>query len=562
MRQSKLFTKTRKQFAKDEASINARLLIRAGYIDKLMAGAYTYLPLGLRVLRKIEQVIRQNMNKIGGQEIFMPALQPKENWQATGRWRGFDVLFRLKGNGGREYALGPTHEEVVTPLASQFVFSYKDLPQAVYQFQDKFRDEPRAKSGLLRGREFRMKDLYSFHTDEKDLDVYYNKAAKAYEDIWHQLGIGNKTFKTLAAGGTFSKYSHEYQTICQHGEDVVFQLPNSFQTYNREIAPCRAPKFEQNEEEKEKKDILGKGIIGVKELAEFLNIPVEKTTKTILFQNEKKQIIAAAVRGDYDINEFKLRDVSGSEQLELASEEAVRQLTGAELGYAGIIDLPKQIQIFMDDSIADRVNFEIGANRTNYHTINVNFGRDLPLPEKFYDIKLAKPGDLHPDSGQKYKVLKSIEVGNIFKLKTKYSDAFSLNYQDKDGKIKPVQMGCYGIGPGRVMGSIVEVSHDDKGIIWPENIAPYKYHLINLSKDDKVTAQVENMYKQLTKTGHEVLYDDRDSQSPGEKLKDADLIGIPYRLVVSDKTSGQIELKARNKTKTELVNFKKFISSI
>lgn len=409
MLQSQLFTKTKKEFAKDEESINAKLLLKAGYIDKLAAGIYTFLPLGLRVLTRIENIIREEMDAVGCQEILMPALHPKENWTATGRWDSIhDILFKLAGVRGSEFTLGPTHEEVVTPLVKQFVFSYQDLPFAVYQIQSKFRNEARAKSGLLRGREFRMKDVYSFHADEKDLNDFYERMAKAYERVFARLSLGEITYKTFASGGSFSKYSHEYQTICESGEDEVYLCEK-----------CR----------------LG-------------------------------------------------------------------------------------------------VNKEIIAEQ-----------------------------DSCPACGNKNLVKKNgIEVGNIFPLKTKYSEPFKLTFQDERGGNKLVQMGCYGLGPSRLMGTIVEVFHDEAGIIWPESVAPFKYHLLNLSKDAKVKQQAEDLYAALIKKGETVLFDDRKDSSPGEKLKDADLLGLPIRLVLSDKTAGQVEIKSRNSEKVELKDIKEIFN--
>ena len=406
MRQSKLFTKTQREAPKDEVSLNAQLLIRAGFVDKLMAGVYTYLPLGLRVLDKIKNIIREEINAVGGQEILMPALNPKENWVKTGRWDGLDVLFRLEGAGGKEYALGASHEEVVTPLVQRFANSYKDLPVAVYQIQDKFRNEPRAKSGLLRGREFSMKDLYSFHANEKDLDGYYEKVKAAYLKIYERCGLGPLTHVVFASGGTFSKYSHEFQTITEYGEDTIFVCSKCGTGVNKEI-----------------------------------------------------------------IDEQKTCPECGNEKLE----------------------------------------------------------------EK-----------------------KSIEVGNIFKLKTKYSAAFDYKYTDEKGEKQIVTMGCYGIGPSRVLGTIVEVHHDDGGIIWPESVAPFQIHLISLCKDAKDIQQADDIYEALTKSGKEVLYDDRADATAGAKFADSDLIGIPTRIIVSPKTLAKmsVEVKKRNETESKSLEIK------
>jgi prolyl-tRNA synthetase len=401
MRQSKLFTKTKKEFTTGEESINAKLLIKAGFIDKLMAGVYTFLPLGLLVLNKIENIIREEINKIDGQEILMPSLQPKENWIKTNRWDAMDYLYKVKDLSDREFALGPTHEEIIVPLVKKFVNSYKDFPLAVYQFQNKFRMELRAKSGLLRGREFIMKDLYSFHLNEKCFESYYEKAKQAYFKIFERVGLKEQTYYTFASGGTFSKYSHEFQTVTPAGEDTIYICQKCRLAINKEV----------------KQDM-------------------EKCP-------------------DCQSNDFK--------------EE------------------------------------------------------------------------------------KSIEVGNIFPLKTKYSKPFDLMTDNERGEKIEVLMGCYGIGLGRLLGTVTEVYHDTNGITWPGSIAPFKYHLLNLSKNKVNQKLAEKIYQILLDKGEEIFFDDREETSAGEKLKDADLIGIPYRLVISDKTDGKIEIKKRDESLTKLI---------
>ncbi len=412
MKQSLLATKTLREAPKDEESCNAILLTRAGFIDKLAAGIYSFLPLGLRVLRKIENIIREEMVAIGGQEILMPAMHPKENWVKTGRWESLDILFKLKGMGDRDYALGSTHEEVIAPLAKKMVLSYKDLPFALFQIQTKFRNEARAKSGLLRGREFPMKDLYSFHTSQEDLDNYYQQTTAAYFKIFERCGLGEKTYLTAASGGSFSKYSHEFQTVSEAGEDTIFVCTS-----------C-------------------------KKLA--INKEIKNETKT-----------CPACSG-------------------IGFEEA-----------------------------------------------------------------------------------KAIEVGNIFKLGTKYSEPFDLKFKDQNGQEQNVIMGCYGIGPGRVMGTIVEISHDDKGIIWPENVAPYKYHLLMLGDDETVKTTADKLCEELTDANLEVLYDNR-ALPAGQKFAEADLIGLPWRLVISEKTLTQnsVEIKKRIEKKTELVKLDKIVEML
>ncbi len=410
MLQSQLFTKTTKNISAEEKSLNAQLLTRAGFVDKLSAGVYTMLPLGLRVIRKIENIIREEMNAIGGQEILMPALQPKANWLTTGRWDGLDVLFKLQGADEKEYALGATHEEVITPLFTKFISSYKDLPVAAYQIQTKFRNEKRAKSGVLRGRQFTMKDMYSFHADEKDLDAYYEKATGAYWKIFSRVGIKEKTHFTLASGGTFSKYSHEFQTITDAGEDIIYVCKKCALAVNKEI-----------------KD----------------ETPVCPVCKA---------------------DEFEIK--------------------------------------------------------------------------------------------------KAIEVGNIFKLKTRYSEPFNLKFKDNEGKDQIVTMGCYGMGIDRLMGTIVEVSNDKNGIIWPVNVAPFQAHLIALDADDAgIKKQADDAYGALLKANIEVLYDDRE-QSAGAKFKDSDLIGIPWRLVISARNQGKIEVKRRIEEKSGLFDLNSAINLI
>jgi len=407
MLQSQLFTKTTRQSPKDEVSLNAQLLIRAGYIDKLMAGVYSFLPLGLRVMIKIEQIIREEMDRLGGQEISMPAMQPKENWEKTGRWDAMDDLYKLTDSQQREYALGPTHEEVVVPLAKRFIKSYKDLPVGVYQFQNKFRMELRSKSGLLRGREFLMKDLYSFHLNEADLNKYYEQAIAAYWRVYDRVGLKKMTHLTFASGGTFAKYSHEFQTVSKAGEDIIYVCKKCGQAINKEI----------------KHEVTACPNCKAKEFTE----------------------------------------------------------------------------------------------------------------------------------------VKAIEVGNIFKLKNKYTKPFGLTATDQNGKAVELVMGCYGIGLSRLMGTIVEVYHDDRGMIWPETVAPFKVHLLSLKRD----TAAKKIYQELVKNRIEVLYDDRQANA-GEKFAEADLLGLPYRMVVSAKSlkSGGVELKQRAKEKTEIIKLNKIIEKL
>lgn len=570
MRYSKLFGKTNKK-SKNFESVNASLLIKAGYIDQVMAGVYTFLPLGLRVLNKIETIVRAEMNLIAS-EVLMPSLAPRELWQQTGRLETVDVLMSTRGanpsslaKSDASYILNPTHEDVVTPLAKKFTFSYKQLPLSLFQIQTKFRNEPRAKSGLLRCREFRMKDLYSFHRSAEDLKEYYEVVKTAYKRIFEQLGLGDETFVALASGGDFTDdFSHEFQTRCDAGEDLIFHAVKGGVHFNREIAPAKAPILTgEAETEQTLQEVLGEGLIGVEALAKYLKIPVTKTTKTIFFETDNAEMIAVAVRGDYEVNELKLKKVLGTKVLKLASPEMVREKTGAEIGYAGVINLPETIRIFFDDSCKDRVNFETGANKTNYHFINVNFGRDVALPEKFFDLKIAKEGDIYPETNEVYNTFKASEVGNIFPLYTKFSDAIDFKVIDENGKELQIYMGCYGIGTSRIMGVIAEKFNDVKGIVWPEQVAPFKVHLIGLNLEENSLSQfAESVYQKLLAKGVEVLFDDRQDTNAGEKFGDADLIGIPYRVVISKKNGDRVELKARNSNEVKYLSEEELLNTL
>lgn len=564
---SQVFSKTTKESQSDASCVNADLLTRGGFIHKTMSGVYSYLPFGARVLGKIEQIVREEMDPIGS-EVFLPAICPQENWAKTNRLDTVSVLFAASGandaskkTNDATYVLNSTHEEIITPLVQQYVSSYQDLPCAAYQIQSKFRNEARPKSGILRGREFRMKDLYSFHTSEEDmLDYLHNKAKPAYERVFERLGIGDRTVIALASGGDFSKEpSVEFQTQVETGEDVLFYDPKSGITYNREITPAVAPTWgDPDEEERPREDVVGKGIIGVEELAKFLKIEVERTTKTILFETDTGDVIAAAIRGGYDINEEKLKEVVGCKTLELASADTVKKVTNAEVGYAGPIDLPEEVQVYWDDSTKGRKNFECGANKTDEHSVNVNFGRDVAEPAEFHDFKIAQEGDLVPETGKPYETFKGCEVGNLFTLYTKFSDAFGFTFTDNDGKGKPVYMGCYGLGTSRVMGVLAEVFYDEHGLKWPEAVAPFGVHIVPIAKSEDEAAYLEaiKLYEALVSKGVECLFDDRLKDSVGSRLADADLIGCPKRVVVSAKTlkDAGAELKIRSTGEVTMVS--------
>ena len=531
--------KTEKVAPKVSDNRSTSLLLQAGFIRQTMAGVYTYTTLWLKVLRKIENIVRKHMDDYGAYEILMPALSPKENWEKTWRWDGIDVMFHLPASWNKEYGLNSTHEEIVTPLMKEFIQSYKDLPVCVYQIQDKFRNEKRAKSGLLRWREFWMKDAYSFHLDNEEFENYYEWMKKVYMDIFNELGIWKDTYITLADGGTFTdKNSHEFQTKLEIWEDLVFKDPKTWICYNQEIAPSKVGKANVKDEIlKDREDIKhSEDIIWVEALEKLLNIPKYKTSKTIFFIADEKRFIAASVRWDYEINEIKLRKVVNAKQLRMATEEEVKEKIGTKIGFAGIINLPEDVELYLDDSLENLTNFETWTNKDGYHSINVNFGKDLPLPEKFYDFKLAKEGDINPETGEKYEVFRASEVGNIFPLETKFTKPFNVTVLDENQKQKDVIMWCYGIWVSRLMWVIAEYFTKDEKINWPENIAPANYYIIVLWENN--IEKAENIAKQLEEKWNEVILDDRMWKKFGfwTKIKDAELLGIPHIIVVSDKT--------------------------
>lgn len=554
MRLTKSFGKTSKTEGIDYKIPSHRLLVQAGYIRESVAGRYYLLPLGMKVHDNIARIVRKHMNTAGAQEILMPTLHPLELWKETNRTAtaGFELMV-IKDRRDAEFALGGTAEEMAVDLVRKFNISYKDLPFNVYQFSNKFRDELRARGGLLRIREFIMKDAYSFGT-EKQFKETYQQMKDAYSAIFDELGLETSVIDA-DNGYIGGEYCHEFVSDSPVGESTYFVTENGNYAAHEDVATFTKYTEDSDEPLRPMEEVKGEGIIGVEELAKFLDIPVEKTTKTILFETETGQVVAAAVNGIYDINETKLQNVIGCAELKLASAEAVKRVTGAEIGYAGFINLPKEVKVFLDESVRGRKNFECGANRTDYHSINVNFGRDYPEPEEFYDIAIAKDGYLAPDGKQKLIEKRGIEVGNTFQLGYHYSNLMQgAEYTDEKGKRQKYYMGCYGIGIGRTMAAIVEAHHDGQGIIWPDSIAPYQVHLIRVDSSETVVKTADEVYNRLTDSGVEVLYDDRDARA-GEKFADADLIGLPYRVVISRKTieSGKHECKPRQGAKTEFL---------
>lgn len=550
MRYSLLFGKTRYHAPADADSANARFLIQGGFIEREAAGIYNYLPLGWRVLKKINNIIREEMDSVGGQEIFMPILHPKENWIQTGRDETMDsVLYRTKGAGDHEFVLGPSHEEIVTPLVKKFVKSYKDFPFAVYQIQAKFRNEPRAKAGILRGREFGMKDMYSFHTSEPDLEQYYEKVKEAYLRVYKRLGL--KTYIVEASGGAFSdKFSHEFSIQTPAGEDTILVCLSCDYAQNLEIAEAsiELPPGAQKEKEAPLKETDALRGPSIEEGVKLHKVPAWKILKTVVYKL-KNGFLGICIRGDLEINTAKLSKFLG-EEVHTASPDELKAAKLA-MGFISPVNNPN-LSFIADHSVKQIKNFCTGANKPNKDYLNVNLGRDFTIKTfaHFADIPLKCP-----KCGKSVTEEKAIEAGNIFKLGTKYSESFGLTYTDEQGKEKLITMGCYGIGTTRLMGTIVEASHDEKGIIWPESVAPYQMHLLHLGKEKETKDAAEKLYKHFNSEGIEVLYDDRD-ESAGKKLNDADLIGIPLRVLISKKTleKSGAEVKRRNEKEAKIID--------
>lgn len=519
-------------------------------MDRLVAGVYTFLPLGLRVLKKVNQIIREEMDSVGGQEIFMPALQPIELWQKTGRNETMDeILYRTKGAGNRDFVFGPSHEEIVTPLAAKFVQSYKDLPFAVYQIQTKFRNEPRAKSGILRGREFGMKDMYSFHASEEDLDSYYEKMTQAYFNVFKRCGLD--AYIMEASGGAFSdKFSHEFAVKTPAGEDVMLLCGKCRHAQNLEVAEAKFDvKGNPDEKESPLKKVHAPRGPTVEENARYHKIPAWKILKSVIYK-VSDGFLGVCIRGDLQIDQSRLERYL-KENLRIATKDELRE---ADLAQGFISPIGSKINFIADHSIKYVKNFVTGANEFDYDYVNANLGRDFTVKEFLHISEMELSCSL---CSGKLAEEKAIEAGNIFKLGTKFSKDFDLKFTDKNGESKLITMGCYGIGNTRLMGTIVEACHDENGIIWPKEVAPFSVHLMTLGNDETAAKEAEKIYEDLKKQNVEVLFDDR-NESTGKKLADADLIGIPLRVIVSKKTMEKngIEIKKRNEKDANVIPYK------
>ena len=550
MRFSKLFGKTLREAPTEAESTSHQLLLRAGMIAQEAAGIYSYLPLGWRVLKKIENIIRQEMDKAGGQELMLPVLQPLELWQQSGRDVSFGKsLFTLTDRKEHTLALGPTHEEVMADLVRRYVQSYRDLPLLLYQIQTKLRDEPRPRGGLLRVREFIMKDLYSFDADEAGLHESYQKMCQAYKNIYARLSLPALMIEA-DSGAIGGKDSHEFMVLTEDGEDEVICCSNCDYAANAEKAQFMKTRI-HTEPLLPLEEIATPETKTIEEVAGLVGVPSNQTLKAVFYFSDG-QFVFVVIRGDLEVNETKLRNALRCSELRLATEAEVNG-AGIVAGFASPIGIT-ELKVVADDSITLGSNFVVGANRPGYHFRNANYPRDFQV-DLMTDIALARAGDRCPKCDGKLSASQGIEVGHVFKLGTFISERFGASFLDRDGKSHPIVMGSYGIGLGRLLAAIVEQSHDDKGIIWPLSAAPYQVYLCPLSLDKTAVAPTaEKLYQELQKEAVEVLFDDR-GDSPGVKFNDADLLGIPLRLTVSPRTlqSQSIEAKWRTEKKTRLL---------
>lgn len=552
MKMSKLFVQTLREFPSDAEVISHKMLARAGYIRKLTSGVYNYLPLMWRVLKKVENIVRDEMDKAGAQELLMPFVQPKELWVESGRWEAYGKeLMRLKDRHNREMCLGPTHEEIITAVARDVLKSYKQLPTNLYQIQSKFRDEVRPRFGLLRGREFIMKDAYSFGTSQEELEKEYENMAQAYRNIFKRCGLETKMVQS-DSGAIGGNVSHEFMVITttDAGENDVFYCDDCDYAANSNHAVSNLPEavIDGKEYFKETKIVDTPNTHSIEELSEFLKIPSTLILKSLVYIIDKKPVLAL-IRADKAVEETKLLNAVGGIEIRIATSGEIEEIM-KENGYNAIPGFigPKgmKLTIIADNTVKDMKNFVVGINQNDVHMVGANLS-DLGIDElKYEDLRLVEAGEYCPQCGKPLKVTRGIEVGNIFQLGTKYSKPMNAVYSDVDGKLKPYIMGCYGIGISRTAAAAVEAHHDEHGIKWPLAIAPYHVVIVPVStKDELQMSTAEKMYKELLDNGIEAVLDDRDERA-GVKFKDADLIGFPYRITVGKTiTEGNVEFVTR-----------------
>ncbi len=544
MRYSQYLLPTLKENPADAEVVSHQLMTRAGMIRKLAAGIYNYMPLGLRSIRKMEQIIREEMNRAGAIECLMPMANPAELWQESGRWEKYGKeLLRFKDRKDTDFCVGPTHEEVITDIVRNTVNSYRQLPLNLYQIQTKFRDEIRPRFGLMRGREFIMKDAYSFDLNDEGADESYRKMYQAYRNIFTRCGL---KFRAVEAdsGSIGGSFSHEFMVLAESGEDGIVSCDSCEYAANVEKAELVYPGLETPQASSELQKIETPDQRTIEEVADFLNIAAQQLVKTLIVQTSDDEVVAVLLRGDRELNEIKLANLLGVDWVLMAEDTVVRDVTGAPTGFAGPIGL--KVKIIADAEVLGMADFVVGGNEVDVHFLGANIGRDFEVAQ-FADIRQAVAGDNCPRCSGKLESWRGIEVGHVFKLGTKYSEALNASVLDDQGKAVTLVMGCYGIGVGRTVAAAIEQNHDENGMMLPMPLAPFQVTVLMLNpKDDEVRSASESIYQQLTDAGVEVLLDDR-NERPGIKFKDADLVGIPLRITVGAKTlaDGLVELKDR-----------------
>jgi prolyl-tRNA synthetase len=548
MRLSRYFVPTLREEPTERDIPSLRLLLKAGYIRRIAAGVYTFLPLGFAVYKKIENIVREEMNRAGGIEILMPALNPAELWQESERWTNFGPeLFKLKDRTERDFCLAPTHEEVSVEIVRRTIKSYRQLPLLIYHIQTKFRDEPRPRGGLIRAKEFVMKDLYSFDRDEKGLDESFEKMRQAYERILQRLKLPYLILEA-EAGAIGGKYTLEFTVPTPSGEDEVILCKNCGYASSKSIARIGDSEVPEGEEIPLQK-VHTPNLKTVEEVASFLSTTPDRLVKTLLYIADGRYV-AALVRGDRELSESKLAAAIGAKSLQMADGETIERLTGAPVGFSGPVNLGEDVLIVADKEVAKMKGFITGANEEDYHLLGVVPGRDFKI-SLVADIRLAVSGDPCPKCGAELEEIRGIEVGHIFKLGTEYSEKMKAYFQDEDGSLKPFVMGCYGLGVSRLVSAVAEIYHDEDGLCWPVSVAPFDLIIILVNSQDDVQRETaDKIYAQLSQR-MSVLYDDRE-ESPGVKFKDADLIGIPIQIVVGRKArENKVELRVRRTREKE-----------
>ncbi len=562
MRVSQFFLGTLKEAPADAEIISHKLMLRAGLIRRLAGGIYTWMPLGLRVVRKVEAIVREEMNRAGAIELFMPAVQPAELWQESGRWQKYGPeLLRVKDRHDREFCIGPTHEEVITDLVRREVKSYRQLPLNFYQIQTKFRDEIRPRFGVMRGREFTMKDAYSFHASYEDLQREYANMYEAYTRIFTRLGL---QFRAVAAdtGSIGGTGSHEFHVLADSGEDAIAFSPASEYAANVELAEALAPASARANASQPMTKVPTPGKTRCEDVAALLELPLERTVKAIALMHEA-EFVLLLLRGDHELNEIKAQKISGLDPFRFATDAEIQQHLKCKPGYIGPVGIDSNIRVIADRSVATMNDFVCGANEEGFHLTGVNFGRDLPEPELIADIRKVAAGDPSPDGKGTLEIVRGIEVGHIFQLRTNYSAKLSATFLDQEGKQLPFEMGCYGIGITRIVGAAIEQNHDERGIAFPDPIAPFQLALVPVGyhKNESVRNAVDMLYRALIAAGIDVLLDDRDER-PGVMFADMELVGIPHRVVVGERglKDGKIEYQARRDKAAQTVELEHALS--